>query len=74
MSGMLSSDGNYRATFGRSKDGTYSATTYMVGDEEYPDLETWCQKGFTSLEAAKEWAAKDLKQSVVQNSDSEAAA
>lgn len=69
---IFSSDGNYRATFGRSKDGTYSVTTYSVGDEEYADLEMWIQRGFQNLEEAKDWAVKDLEQSVIDNDEAAA--
>lgn len=53
---IVSSKGNFKATIGRKKDGTYSVSTYVRGCGEYDDLQTFIQDGLPTLEAAKAWA------------------
>lgn len=64
MSGaIMSSRGNFKATIGRKKDGTFSVSTYLVGFDDYPDMQTFVQDGFPSIEAAKAWATAENEKS-----------
>ncbi len=63
---LISSKGNFKATIGRKKDGTFSVSTYMAGFAEYPDLQIFLQDGLASLDAAKAWASQDLENSELE--------
>lgn len=57
MSKVWSDDKSLFSTFGRSKDGTHTATVYMAdAGENYPAFGIEAADGFQSRGEAKRWA------------------
>lgn len=58
---IFSKSGGIKCTFGHAKDGTHSVTTWMVGDgEAYGNIGIFCQTGLPSMQAAHEYALKEI--------------